>query len=636
MASAGAIAGARHHLHNETATQSQGINHENYMTSSVSKGSTLTRKTTGVLSTSKGILSNIKKKITGDGKNEEKMFSAKNLASAKAMEEARRSKELSEMIVRRSPVQTLVECAAFNYTVGACILFNGILIGIEADYEFSPEDLEWKITLALNYLFTITFTTELLLKIYAYGTGFFLGSERAWNVFDSVLVGLSFTEMFILPSLGDDSDLQQMSALRLLRLLRVVRLLRLMRIFRQLWLFIIGLYNAMNIVIWALLLIVLVVYMSAIFCTNQFKSLCQNDPEMYEKWHSVSASMFTLFQITTGDSWASNIVRPIIKVQPEMSIFFVLFVCLTQFAFLNVVVAVIVENVLKEAETSDEEIRRKADEELKDAFRNMYNAFDAMDRDHDGALTREEFSRGLHCGNALSYLQKADISLEDAEELFDIVDVDRSGALTLDEFINGCMKGRGTAKAKDTLAISCGIEKVELTLNQVVERLQKLDKATGDGGAISSRLDKLETKLKFINNSCIVTVGLDECGDPTHEAQMPPEKVPAKSDSERYVDTSDPRLTQLGEIAMASKNVGNVDALQTLALNLQKADAQWSQVRTSVLDVATTGNVEEAVKAAGEMANGVMQLVGSLLSHHKTLETPLVQVPNGVNTREKL
>lgn len=44
--------------------------------------------------------------------------------------------------------------------------------------------------------------------------------------------------------------------------------------------------------------------------------------------HSSSSSMFSLFQVATGDSWAGGVVRPVLKHDPNLVLFFIGFVCI--------------------------------------------------------------------------------------------------------------------------------------------------------------------------------------------------------------------------------------------------------------------------------------------------------------------
>lgn len=506
------------------------------------------------------------------------------------------SKESYEKSLKaRSLAKRLVEHQIFGMVIAILIFLNGVLIGVEADYDFSTMGPGWKaFGVAADFFFTSAFTCELLLKMGVYKLRFWSGPDRTWNAFDLILVVMSFTETFVLPFAGGASDLSSLSVLRLLRLLRVIRLLRLLRAFRQLWLFVCGLCDALSVVFWCMTLVVLVVYMAAIFCCNQLKSLGDDDEIMYEHWHSVTASMLTLFQLTTGDSWASGIVRPVTRIYPYMWAFFLVFVCITQFAFVNVVIAIICENVLKCAETTDESLLRQAEAELKTVLQNIYHAFTIMDEDQNGLLERAEFVKGLKSPHTKACLSKVDISLEDAAELFDIIDADKSGSLTLEEFVHGCMKGRGVAKAKDTLALTCAVGRVE-------QRLASLDKVIGIDGEVPSRLDKIEAKIS--SSKCTTT--------------------------KEEFDTQARVLSERSRDGLPTI----VDPFEIVRSDLQKAEAQWPHVGDAIRNVAKSGNVDDAVKAAKEMASHLLQISATLqiLTHERPSDASNMEPKNLVS-----
>eukprot|EP00746_Dinoflagellata_sp_MGD_P020331 gnl/MRDRNA2_/MRDRNA2_147354_c0_seq1.p1 gnl/MRDRNA2_/MRDRNA2_147354_c0~~gnl/MRDRNA2_/MRDRNA2_147354_c0_seq1.p1 ORF type:complete len:360 (+),score=60.02 gnl/MRDRNA2_/MRDRNA2_147354_c0_seq1:66-1082(+) len=213
----------------------------------------------------------------------------------------------------------------------------------------------------------------------------------------------------------------------------------------------------MPVTFWGLFLTFSVIYVAAIYITRQLASVVEEDAIMFENWGSITRSMFTLFQIATGDSWASGIVRPVLKYDRNLVVFFLIFVCLTQFAVLNVVVAVIVENVLKEALKTDEEILKQVESEHEIVMHDLFDIFSRMDIDASGGVTRDEFMQGLRDGTIQTKLHKAEISFVGAEDIFDILDADGSGSIRLEEFIDGCLKSRGPAKAKELFEVNCNV-----------------------------------------------------------------------------------------------------------------------------------------------------------------------------------
>jgi hypothetical protein len=200
----------------------------------------------------------------------------------------------------------------------------------------------------------------------------------------------------------------------------------------------------------------------------------KEDIPMFEHWGSIGHSMFTLFQVATGDSWASGVVRPVLKHDPNLVLFFIGFVCVTQFAVLNVVVAVIVDNVLKEALKTDEEIVKQVEGEMQNVMYELFDIFKHMDLDSSGEITRDEFQTGLSSTKVQASLERLGISFVDAEDIFDILDHDSSGTIKLEEFIEGCMKSRGPAQAKDLLEVNCNVYECVRILNVIAEGLLDL------------------------------------------------------------------------------------------------------------------------------------------------------------------
>jgi voltage-gated sodium channel len=388
----------------------------------------------------------------------------------------------------------VVESPMFGSAVGALIILNGIMMGVQTDYDFGAMSPPWQtFDLVQEYFFTVAFTLELCLKMFVYKMSFLTGQERNWNIFDFCLISFSVLDTFIFPAVSDNgAEMGNMSVFRMFRLVRLARLVRLLRVFRQLWLFVVGLGKAFTILFWAVLLILLVTYMAAIYVTRALAELTHDSAFIDDHFGSVLKSMFTLFQITTGDSWASGVARPVCKDQPYMVLFFVMYVGVTQFAFLNVVVAVIVESVLQHAMASDDESLKKAEAELKTALLTLYEAFTEMDVDGDLQVTREEFLQGMENVKVKLALSKVDISPQDAQEMFDILDVDQSGSLKMEEFIEGCVRGRGPAKAKDLLALTFCSKKTIYQNDVTATQISNLEKSMTQ---MQERFDRLEEMI---------------------------------------------------------------------------------------------------------------------------------------------
>mmetsp|Transcript_114813 Transcript_114813/g.357620 ORF Transcript_114813/g.357620 Transcript_114813/m.357620 type:complete len:209 (+) Transcript_114813:1-627(+) len=83
---------------------------------------------------------------------------------------------------------------------------------------------------------TVLFTVELLFRIYELEYEFFVGEERNWNFFDSLVVAISIASMAISAWAAQDTSGHGSHSLAMnkMKVLRALRLLRLFRIFRAL------------------------------------------------------------------------------------------------------------------------------------------------------------------------------------------------------------------------------------------------------------------------------------------------------------------------------------------------------------------------------------------------------------------
>ncbi|MEL6875433.1 MAG: ion transporter, partial [Pseudomonadota bacterium] len=116
-----------------------------------------------------------------------------------------------------------------------------------------------------------------------------------------------------------------------------------------------GLFAAIPSMGTVILLLGLVFYIAAVMATKLFGA------EFPQWFGSIGASLYSLFQIMTLESWSMGIVRPIMEVYPWAWAFFVPFVLVTSFVVLNLFIAIIVNAMHEEA---DEEQTAQRDEIL--------------------------------------------------------------------------------------------------------------------------------------------------------------------------------------------------------------------------------------------------------------------------------
>ncbi|MFN7102175.1 MAG: ion transporter, partial [Pseudorhizobium sp.] len=107
-----------------------------------------------------------------------------------------------------------------------------------------------------------------------------------------------------------------------------------------------GLISALPGMTSILVLMAMLFYVAAVMATNLFG---RNFPDWFG---TLTASLYTLFQVMTLESWSMGIVRPVMEVHPQAWAFFVPFILLSTYAVLNLFIGVIVSAMQQDSEAS--------------------------------------------------------------------------------------------------------------------------------------------------------------------------------------------------------------------------------------------------------------------------------------------
>lgn len=242
----------------------------------------------------------------------------------------------------RDQIHQLVVHKSFQQILIAIILLNGIIIVAET---YSTGN---RLLLTLDLVIVWIFVAELILKIFGLGfRGYF--SDR-WNIFDFTIVIASlvfYTTPFV-------------SVLRLIRVLRLLRMIPAIPALRKI---IDSLMKSIPALTGILGLSMLIFSIYAIIGTTFFSEVLP--AEFFGSFHT---SLFTLLQVVTFESWASQVARPVMEAIPWSWAYFVSFIIIGSLVILNLVVAVILSYLGQEDEDNrDEQMERlfKENQELK-------------------------------------------------------------------------------------------------------------------------------------------------------------------------------------------------------------------------------------------------------------------------------
>jgi len=169
--------------------------------------------------------------------------------------------------------------------VGLLIVSNFVANCIEAEFNFKAKDDGLGATFAwLDVAFTIIFSMEVLVRLFAYSFTFFYDG---WNILDIAIVGVSVFAVWA--NLDPTSaGASRFSALRTIRALRIIRVFR---HFQSMHIIVMSLVDSLWPVFNALVVMTLILGLYSIVGVSFYR-------EKSERFRTFSAATFTMFQGT--------------------------------------------------------------------------------------------------------------------------------------------------------------------------------------------------------------------------------------------------------------------------------------------------------------------------------------------------
>ena len=189
----------------------------------------------------------------------------------------------------RPGLRTFVESKVFNFSIMALIVINAVTLGLETSE--TAMALAGPALYLIDRTALVIFTIEISLRIWVYRKAYF---KDFWGIFDFLIVAIAW-----IPASGP------LSVLRALRILRALRLVSIVPQMRKVVGALLHSLPGMGSIVAVLLL---VFYVGAVMATKLFG-------DDFPDWFgSIGASMYSLFQIMTLESWSMGIVRPSVDV----------------------------------------------------------------------------------------------------------------------------------------------------------------------------------------------------------------------------------------------------------------------------------------------------------------------------------
>ena len=251
-------------------------------------------------------------------------------------------------------LRQIIENRFFQGLILAVIVFNSVIFGLQTSQSAMAKC--GRLLGVLDQVCLAIFVIELVLKLIVYNWRF---PRDAWNVFDFLVVAVSFVP-----------DMGMFSSARILRVLRVFKLISGVK---QMRVILSAIMKAIPGIMWSAILLLLFYYVYGIIGTVLFG-------KAFPDWFgSLGASVYSLFQIMTLESWSMGIARPVIAVFPFAWIYFVSYILITSFVVMNVVVGIVL-NSINESSSEDGESANDDMASIEAEFEKLKKQVQAVER----------------------------------------------------------------------------------------------------------------------------------------------------------------------------------------------------------------------------------------------------------------
>ncbi len=212
----------------------------------------------------------------------------------------------------------------FELFMMGIIIFSAMLIGIDT---FNLDPVYEDIIFTLDKIITIVFIIEISLRITAHKKPWHFFKD-GWNIFDFIIVTIS-----LVPIDGNHSAVA--------RLLRIFRILRLITIMPELKGIINALFKSSKSIAYVLILMFIIFYIFAVTGTVFFENTKSG------LWVDVGTALLTLFRVMTFEGW-TEVMYETMEIYPWSWIYYITFIFLTTFTFLNMIIGIIVDTLNEE------------------------------------------------------------------------------------------------------------------------------------------------------------------------------------------------------------------------------------------------------------------------------------------------
>jgi len=380
-------------------------------------------------------------------------------------------------------LQKLVGSRYFETSVIFVILLNFTYTIYDTNWQMQHRtDATTQTMQIIEQTFIWIYFAELLTKVIAFRSKFFIGADMGWNIFDFVLVLMGLFEVL---AANSTTNVVNPSFARIVRMLKTLRkvsgFVRMMHFFPELRLMIKCISGSLGSLFWCIVILFGIMLCFAVLFVQQmtwyviesqtFLSESEEE-EISAGFGSVQQGTFSLFMFFAGGAEWGDAYLLIKKSGTFASIAFVTYILLMWISLHNIIASIYVDKALKYAQCDSNDHLLKAGEEALATARHLKDIFKSMDEDGSGTLSLSELQECLEDVRVTTLLGIQGIQIKDVESFFDTMSTACGSAeIDMETFVMGCLNMRGPASSMDLFAIGYKLQLQLSHCSLVLDRL---------------------------------------------------------------------------------------------------------------------------------------------------------------------
>eukprot|EP00397_Hematodinium_sp_SG-2012_P027399 GEMP01028786.1.p1 GENE.GEMP01028786.1~~GEMP01028786.1.p1 ORF type:complete len:467 (+),score=113.79 GEMP01028786.1:185-1585(+) len=315
-----------------------------------------------------------------------------------------------------------------------------------------------------------------------------------------VLIVMSTAEVFVFAQVGVSvAALRYLSILRVFRLAQWAKYVGRMPYCREIRMLSRGMSNSLAALWWFFVLLFCITFMFGVVSTEYIGYGAGFDDVEWvgEYFGNVADSMFTLFQITTLDRWTS-IARPLMENAGWVGPFFILFISLTNWIVLSLLVAVLLDSALRAVREDDAEMEEEEAERRNKQAKQLHELFDHLDEDGNKTINENDWRAARHHPTVVTMLKDLGMAPGELEDLWMVLD-DGDHVIEISKFVETMRRWKIKPSMADMMVC---MKQIRNCVEQVDTSDQRIADIQTEIGLLKDTLRDLHRQQAVLLRAC--------------------------------------------------------------------------------------------------------------------------------------